>query len=142
MKITSVGRQSGTSLIEVMISVLILSIGLLGVAAMQATALRNSQGALERSQVVIESYAILDAIRANQAAGRNGAYNRAMTCVPPTGTGLVDADIGRWITSMRASLGDAANPCGAILCVAATQTCTVTVQWHNATQQVITVGRI
>jgi len=126
-----------------MISVLILSIGLLGVAAMQATALRNSQGALERSQVVIESYAILDAIRANQAAGRSGAYNHPMTCVAPQqGNDLVHRDIGRWITSMQASLGEAANPCGAIFCVAATQTCTVTVQWHNATQQVITVGRI
>jgi type IV pilus assembly protein PilV len=139
--------QIGTSLIEVMIAVLIMSIGLLGVAAMQATALKNSQSALERSQAVIESYAILDAIRVNQEEGRNGSYTRAMTCAAPMGADLVNADIGRWITSMKASLG--ADACGAINCVAATRTCTVTVRWNdsrgtggNSAQEVATVGRI
>ena len=59
-------RQSGISLIEVMVSVLILSIGLLGIAAMQATALRNGQSSLERSQAVVQSYSILDTIRADR----------------------------------------------------------------------------
>lgn len=147
MTITSIGRQGGASLIEVMISVLILAIGVLGVAAMQATALRNSQSALERSQAVIESYAILDAMRSNQEAGRNGSYTRGMTCAAPSGTDLVSADIGRWITSMKASLGE--DACGAISCVAATRTCTVTVRWNDsrgtagsAMQEIVTVGRI
>lgn len=147
MTIASIGRQDGASLIEVMISVLILSIGMLGVAAMQATALRNSQSALERSQAVIESYAILDAMRSNQEAGRNGSYTRGMTCAAPSGAGLVSADTGRWITSMKASLG--ADACGAINCVAATRTCTVTVRWNDSrgtagstAQEVVTVGRI
>lgn len=140
-------HQGGASLIEVMISVLILSIGLLGVAAMQATALMNSQSALERSQAVIESYAVLDAIRANQEAGRNGSYTRGMTCVAPTGSDLVDTDIARWITSMKGSLG--ADACGSITCVAATRTCTVTVRWNDSrgtdgssAQDVVTVGRV
>lgn len=147
MKIASIGRQDGASLIEVMISVLILSIGVLGIAAMQATALRNSQSALERSQAVIESYAILDAMRANQEAGRNGSYTRSMTCSAPSGADLASADIGRWITSMKSSLG--ADACGAINCVAATRTCTVTVRWNDSrgtagstAQEVVTVGRI
>ncbi|WP_397608482.1 type IV pilus modification protein PilV [Silanimonas sp.] len=147
MKKEMQGRQGGASLIEVMIAVLIMSIGLLGVAAMQATALKNSQSALERSQAVIESYAILDAIRANQEAGRNGSYTRGMTCSAPAGADLVNGDLGRWITSMKASLG--ADACGAVNCVAATRTCTVTVRWNDSrgtggasAQEVVTVGRI
>lgn len=139
--------QAGASLIEVMVSVLILSIGLLGVAAMQATALKNSQSALERSQAVIESYSILDAMRANPEAGRSGAYTRGMTCTAPSGADLVNGDLGRWITSMQASLG--ASACGSVNCVAATRTCTVTVRWDDsrgtggaAAQEVVTVGRI
>ena len=145
MKNSKLGWQAGASLIEVMVAVLILSIGLLGVAAMQATALKNSQSALERSQAVVESYAILDAMRANQEQGQNGAYTRGMTCTAPSGADLVDADFGRWITSMQASLG--ASACGAVNCVAAT--CTVTVRWNDSrgtggssAQEVVTVGRI
>jgi type IV pilus assembly protein PilV len=64
-------------LIEVLVAVLVLGIGLLGVAAMQATALRNSQSSLERSQGVMHVYTILDAMRANPQAARAGGYNMA-----------------------------------------------------------------
>jgi len=57
----------GVSLLEVLIAVLILAIGLLGVAALQASALRNSQSSLERSQAVIYTYTILDSMRSNTA---------------------------------------------------------------------------
>ena len=45
--------QQGMSLLEVLIAVLVLAIGLLGIAALQATALRNSQSSLERNQAVM-----------------------------------------------------------------------------------------
>ena len=53
-------------MIEVLVAVLVMGIGLLGVAAMQATALRNNQSALERTQATIQTYSILDAMRANR----------------------------------------------------------------------------
>ena len=43
----------GMSLIEVMVSVLVLAVGLLGVAAMQSLALRGVQGSLESTQAVM-----------------------------------------------------------------------------------------
>lgn len=128
----------GMSLLEVLIAVLVLAIGLLGVAALQATALRNAQGSLARSQAVMESYAILDSIRAaipaeavnNPAlkiATTNG-YNLVKTCINPTATAtLADNDKKVWIETMHRSLGDTA--CGTIACAA--NVCTVTVEWDE-----------
>ena len=44
-------RQRGVSLIEVLVSVLVVSLGRLGAGALQATALRNNQGSYERTPV-------------------------------------------------------------------------------------------
>lgn len=126
-------RQRGSSLIEVMVAVLIMGIGLLGIAAMQATALRNSQSALERSQAVIHTYAILDAMRANRDAALAGAYNLAMTCTAPATDGtLAQADLNRWITDVKSSLGGNAadtTSCGSVNC--ADSVCAVTVRWDE-----------
>ena len=137
-------NSHGVSLIEVLISVLVMGVGLLGIAAMQATALRNSQSALERSQAVIQSYAILDAMRANVDEARIGGYDTAM-CVAPAGTPLAIADRVSWLNAVQDSMGPGA--CGAITCDA--NTCTVTVQWDDtrgtggaAAQQFATVTRL
>ena len=75
--------QSGFSLIEVMVAVLVLSIGILGLAALQATALRNNQSALERSQGVVNTYSMVDAMRANVDSARAGEYVMSQTCAVP-----------------------------------------------------------
>lgn len=140
-------RNRGVSLIEVMISVLVMGIGMLGIAAMQATALRNSQSALERSQAVIQSYSILDAMRANIAIARTGGYDMAMSCAPPTGSSLAASDQANWINSLQGTGGIGASSCGAISCD--TNRCTVTVRWDDsrasggsATQSFVTVTRL
>jgi type IV pilus assembly protein PilV len=119
--------QRGVGMIEVLVAVLILAIGLLGVAALQATALRNSQSAMERSQGVVHAYAIFDSMRANPAAARAGDYNIGMTCAPPGAGTLAQNDLGSWITIMRRDLGPTA--CGLVNCVG--DACTVTVQWDD-----------
>ena len=122
--------SAGFSLIEVLVSVLVLALGLLGVAAMQATALRNSQSALERSQGAIQSYAILDAMRANRAAANNGSYNlTSWTCAPPAVSATLQSrDLNRWILSLQQDLGP--NACGRITC--GTARCVVDVRWDDS----------
>lgn len=61
-------QQGGFTLIEVMISVLVLLVGLLGVAGMQMLSLQANQGAYFRSQAVYIASEILDAMRANPTA--------------------------------------------------------------------------
>ncbi|TYT27635.1 type IV pilus modification protein PilV [Luteimonas viscosa] len=126
--------QHGVSLIEVMVSVLILGIALLGIAAMQSMALRNGQSSLERSQIVAYSYSILDAMRANRDAALSGAYNLAsMQCeIPPAGS-LAETDLRQWILSLKDGMSaDPVNDsttCGQVVCAAGV--CTITVQWDD-----------
>ena len=134
----AVGRrrtQRGVTLLEVMISVLILGVGILGIAAMQTTALRNSQSSFERSQAVMHSYAIIDAMRANRVAALAGAYNMAMACAAPGlgGGTLAETDLNQWIVSMKTGMGGSAadtTTCGSIACD--TGNCTVVVQWDDS----------
>jgi type IV pilus assembly protein PilV len=119
------------SLIEVLISVLILAIGMLGIAAMQAAALRNSQSSLQQSQAVIEANSILDAMRANLTVARANGYNMGMAaapCTPPAaGATLVTNDQNWWITNLQSSMGPGA--CGSVACAA--NVCNVTVKWNT-----------
>ncbi len=62
---TKTNLQDGFTLLEVLISLVILSIGLLGLAALQTTSLKQNQGAYYRSQSAQLSYFITDRMRAN-----------------------------------------------------------------------------
>jgi type IV pilus assembly protein PilV len=67
-------RQSqGFTLVEALISVLIMSIGLLGVAALQTRSLGSSHTASQRSQAILAASDIADRIRANRVAGSTTA---------------------------------------------------------------------
>ena len=124
----SAAAVRGVGLIEVLVAVLVLAIGLLGVAAMQATALRNSQSSLERSQGVMHVYTILDAMRANPNAARAGAYNMGMTCAVPGAGNLVANDKRAWIDTLQQNLGTTA--CGQVACAGAL--CTISVRWDDS----------
>ncbi|KAF1720766.1 type IV pilus modification protein PilV [Pseudoxanthomonas wuyuanensis] len=127
-------QQQGASLLEVLISVLILGVGLLGVAAMQATALRNNQSALERTQATIQTYSILDAMRANRDQAIASAYDMAKTCalpaVPGSGATLAQRDRYQWFVGMRESMGKDAGTCGTISHNG--NIFTVTVEWDDS----------
>lgn len=57
--------SSGFTLIEVLISVFILGVGILGVFSMQSHALKDNQDAYIRTQAVFLAYDLSDRIRAN-----------------------------------------------------------------------------
>lgn len=123
-------NQKGVSLIEVLIAVLVLSLGLLGMAGLQFSSLRNNQSATERSMAVILSYSILDRMRANRSAALAGNYNFSdAACTAPTGTNLADTDIAAWLTSVQQSIG--AGSCGSVNCNG-TGLCSVTITWDDS----------
>jgi len=81
IKYNSKGNSKGFSLLEVMITLLILSVGLLGLAGLQAQSLRFNHFAFMRGQASILAYAMADRMRANSlaivtdAGNYVGAYN-------------------------------------------------------------------
>lgn len=115
-------------------AVLILALGLLGMAGLQANALKKNQSSHARAQAVMFSYYILDAMRADRNGAQAGNYNTPDTgiCDPDAIVGATLADNTRraWIDSMRDNLGDTNATCGIIDCDP-TGLCTVTVQWND-----------
>jgi type IV pilus assembly protein PilV len=130
------GAESGEILIEVLIAILILGVGLLGVAAMQATALRNNGSAMQRSQAATQVQTIFEAMRANRTGVLSGDYVTARACAAPSGASLAKVDVANWIGGLQPTLGSSA--CGTISCAAATsvgiatRTCTATVDWDDS----------
>lgn len=68
-------RQSGASLIEVLVAALLLSVGLLALAGLQATSLRMTKEAQFRSAAASLASAYSEAVKANTAGALAGAYN-------------------------------------------------------------------
>lgn len=140
----NLNSQRGVGLVEVMVAVAILAFGMLGIAALQATALRSSQSSLERSEAVMKTYAVLDAMRANRDVAMIGGYNMGninaayevttWACGRPDAGDLAANDRRQWMGttavagSLKATLGDAA--CAAIRC--SDEECIVAVRWDDS----------
>ncbi|MEN4902387.1 type IV pilus modification protein PilV [Luteimonas sp. TWI1437] len=151
--------QRGVSLIEVLVAVVVLGIGLLGTAALQAVAMRAGQSSLESSMAVVQTNSIIEAMRAN--VSQASSYNMAMRCDVPTEAGtLAQRDLRDWMIALKTTVGaGAASATGGTAAAALDDTtcasisgcpeaCSVVVQWDdsrargNAQRQVKTVTRL
>lgn len=126
--VTMPRHARGMSLIEVMVSVLVLAVGLLGIAAMQSLALRGGQGSLESTQAVMATNSILESMRANPTE----SYNIGKSCKASdvAGSTLKANDQRAWIASLRATIGDNDQTCGQI--TGCPNACLVTVFWDDS----------
>lgn len=68
-------QSRGFAMIEVLVAVLIISFGLLGLAGLQATGLRNNYGSHMRSIATQQAYELIDRMRANKSGVDAGSYN-------------------------------------------------------------------
>lgn len=95
-------KQQGFSMLEVLVSIVILSFGLLGVAGMQAAALRYNQTAYLRSIATQLAYDVSDRMRGNLVGVRNAAYS----CDVSYGTAsTAGCGVDRGCTSASCSYG-------------------------------------
>ena len=80
---STIPKSRGFTLLEVLIAVVVLSIGLLGIASLQAFGQRSNHSAYLRSQATALAYDMIDRIRANTAGLLNGNYNAIDTTAGP-----------------------------------------------------------
>jgi type IV pilus assembly protein PilV len=143
-------RARGFSLIEVMVSLIIISVGLLGVARMQALSLSNTNAARLRSLAAIEAASLASAMHGNRAywaanyptvtvagttiTSSDAALSTAVNCnasggsAPCSATQLAASDLNEWVASY-AALFPAGN--ATITCTSATTplSCTIQLAW-------------
>ncbi|WPC04406.1 type IV pilus modification protein PilV [Pseudomonas benzenivorans] len=145
-------RSRGFTLIEVMVAVVVLAVGLLGMASLMVRSQQSNEGAYSRSQASILAYDIIERMRANKVlaspletrkvsyATQSGAYVLAAlpTCATPAGgqqaAGSAQAaqDLAQWCQIVRSSLPnvDSANTS---IVRGTGNLYTVSIQWQDAT---------
>ena len=111
-------KNAGFTLIEILIAVVVLAVGLLGLAGLQATSLRNNQSAYNRSQATQLAYDLADRMRANFAG--KAAYTAILplssatektNCLPTTllasgcsYTEMAENDLFEWNLAVTTTL--------------------------------------
>jgi type IV pilus assembly protein PilV len=107
-------RQRGVSLVEALVALVVMSIGMLGIAALYIESVKANRSALLRTQAVTLANDMADRIRANRLAGNS--YALAMGAAPPAAHNcvsgvncleddLAEDDVNRWVTSVRSATG-------------------------------------
>lgn len=90
-------RMRGVTLIEVLVTVMVISVGLLGVAALQTITLRDNYSSFLRGQATALADDIIDRIRANRD-------NATSYQVSLTGTLATSNQAGRDVTEWKAQI--------------------------------------
>lgn len=138
-------KDTGFTLLEVLIALLVLSIGLLGLAALQTSGLRSNQMASMRTQATQLAYDITDRMRANTVGTGDGDYvvnnathptaTKNCTSASCSPTELATFDLDEWKDSLALLPGGV----GEIVQTAATPlTHTITVRWNEARDPSVT----
>lgn len=97
-------RCGGASLIEVLVAILVLSLGLLGLAGMQAGGLKAMQSAQSRSLASLQVQDLIDRMRANRARAAEGAYDLVLGAAPPAGGAVANEDLRQWKEALARTL--------------------------------------
>jgi type IV pilus assembly protein PilV len=134
-------RQSGFTLLEVMIALVIFSIGLLGLAGLQAGGLRSNAQAQLRTIATIQAYDMAERIRANPRGVEDGNYN-ALDDATPTAEDCISAactaaematyDYYEWeLTNQSVLPSGHGNITSNVVGGGATRLFTITVMWDE-----------
>lgn len=92
----------GVTLVEILVALLVLSIGLLGLAGLQTTSLKFNTSAYYRTQATALAYDLADRMRANRQAALANAYNVGFQDPPPScgavagGATVAQQDLAAW----------------------------------------------
>lgn len=117
-------------MLEVLISMIVITIGLLGYAGLQAASLKNANTAYLRSQATILSHDIVERMRVNRAVAISGAYTISIGSAAGGG-GVAGNDLSEWKRNLGQSL-PAGDGSVAVMGVGATEgNVLITIQWDD-----------
>jgi type IV pilus assembly protein PilV len=142
-------RDAGFSLVEVMVALIVMSVGLLGIAKMQALALTSTTSARMRSLVALEASSLASTMRADRAYWSQIMANPAVTFAggavasndaalvpkstyPKTAPQIAYGDLQEWVTNLGLQVPDVK---GAVNCtvppvaVPAPVSCAISLNW-------------
>ena len=144
------GTHRGFTLLEVLVSLGILSFGLLGLAMLQLESFKTNTDAYFRTQASLLAYDIMDRIRANATFARTGGYDvpddsaastaisqysscessscdcDASTC---TTSDLRDFDLGKWYQGLAALPPDSSQ--STVVYDSTNLQYTITIRWRE-----------
>jgi type IV pilus assembly protein PilV len=143
------GRSAGFSLVEVMVALIVVSVGLLGLAKMESLALSSTSVASSRSLAAIEASSLAAAMHANPGYWSGGfapavtlvsaaPANNFSTAVPCLTAGTTSCtpdlmrqyDLQQWATALQTLLP---GYLATITCSTTgfPVTCTITINWSE-----------
>ena len=131
-------EEQGFTLIEVLIALVVLAVGLLGMASLMTSSLQSSQGAYRRSQASVMAYDLVERMRVNrsQAISSNdytlasgAADSTAPSCNSAGCTPQQQAqmDLYQWRGALKAALPDATATVGRTV----PNQYTITINWSE-----------
>lgn len=110
----------GFTMVEFLVSVVVLSIGLIGLAGLQLTSLRDNSRAYMRSQASVLASDLADRVRANPAANYTSvtaSENTACLSAPGcTATQMAQRDLYEWNKKLTVELENGAG----LICIDST----------------------
>ncbi|MFZ2293479.1 MAG: type IV pilus modification protein PilV [Polaromonas sp.] len=120
------GRNTGFSLVEVLVSIVVLSFGLLGMVGMQAASLQSNREARVQSSAVLMARELAETIRGNKTEGVKlspdnpylGSFSSPMSAITPSycldvatsttactaNADIANAEMTEWLTRVDAEL--------------------------------------
>jgi len=100
--------QRGLTIIEALVALLVISIGLLGIAGLQLVSIQQNSSALQHSKAVWAGYNMADRIRSNIAnfanytgIDTNSSYAQDCNSGPCNTNQLVTADAAEWADKIQ-----------------------------------------
>jgi type IV pilus assembly protein PilV len=118
-------KQRGISMVESLVALVVIGVGMLGIAGLYLSSLQSSRSAKLRSYAVELSGSIADKIRANRDAGaaydtsKYGGDPKTKDCDTKTcvAADIAQDDLARWIKDVKDQLPGASKVKGAVAVV-------------------------
>lgn len=103
---TTMRRSRGVTLIEMLVTILVIGIGLLGLAGLQTVSMQYNHGSYLRTHANNMAYDIADRMRANREAAMNGDYDIGLADSAPGGGTVAADDLTEWRNAIQTVLPD------------------------------------